>query len=968
MPIRTLLVALVLNFGLLIAPVYGQSASAPGSNAAAIAEISPEMMKSILHDMGFDYIDDSTSQADLIRFQIDGYRVALLNRATRLIFFSGFSGGDSARNRAWNEAHQNAPVSVDKAGTFVLETDLDLVRGVTRDDVEAFIRRLPATLRAYAALLGKPIAVDVDTTIIAEKQQKLNAEGAAKGFSLDWLPPKDQEVFETAQRQIEQMDKAIEGLTKLKKLKDQQEVEKAGYQALQAKHFDVAVDYFTRANEIDSGSAPIWALLGQALLGQTDSQSGAAREQTVGRALDAYQKAIALKPDDAVLRNGYGFALARAKKPDEAQAELTKAAQLDPSNAGKYYFTMGAAYVNSGRNEDALSSFKKAADAGYPEAYYQMGVLLIAKATIGADRKVTPVPGTVEAFQQYLRLVPSGQNVGRACTSLFLMNAAPAAFCQNKISLPGQPTATPANGFQSQPGTNTMSIGSTQQASERSKLSGPETGTSVIHERGQSATTRIRALSGDFAIWIDPNKWRQMASPRSDWLQFQHTIGAGVGRVVTEARRLSTPEVLQVALSNLQSIDRNVRITLQEDRAVNGHHVIALRADGEMDRVPVTFYSYLFGGTSGNIQVLTITPASGFPQNADDLTKFLDGIDIPDQKPDAASTSWDALTTGISAVATVTAPSCRKNPSATTRIKTPFGDFAIWIDTSKWRQVPSNAPGTLEFNAVNGEGFAKVITEKLTVRTEALPDIALAMARTADPNMRISLREKRVVNGHELIALQLEGTVKSIPVKYFGYYYGGTSGTIQVATFTTASAFDRNAEEFTTFLDGIEISDQPLPPSAPSLTTSSDTSRGTLTFNGDTMQIIYDERRWRQVPNSQPGRFQLAHTNGDAYAMVIAERLSVPVDALPDVALANARSQDPDARITFRERRNVAGVDVWFLKIEAAPKSIPFSFYGYYYSGESGTAQVIAYTGRNLISEYGRDFEDLLNGLRIIRR
>src|ERR1022692_2435228 len=129
------------------------------------------------------------------------------------------------------------------------------------------------------------------------------------------------------------------------------------------------------------------------------------------------------------------------------------------------------------------------------------------------------------------------------------MNAAPAAFCQNKISLPGQPTATPANGFQSQPGTNTMSIGSTQQASERSKLSGPETGTSVIHERGQSATTRIRALSGDFAIWIDPNKWRQMASPRSDWLQFQHTIGAGVGRVVTEARRLSTPEVLQVALS-----------------------------------------------------------------------------------------------------------------------------------------------------------------------------------------------------------------------------------------------------------------------------------------------------------------------------------------------------------------------------------------------------------------------------------
>src|ERR1019366_3244772 len=235
-----------------------------------------------------------------------------------------------------------------------------------------------------------------------------------------------------------------------------------------------------------------------------------------------------------------------------------------------------------------------------------------------------------------------------------------------------------------------------------------------------------------------------------------------------------------------------------------------------------------------------------------------------------AGAAWDASATAISAVTTVTAPGHRKNPSATTRIKTPFGDFAIWIDSTKWRQVASNAPGTLKFNAVNGEGFAKLITEKLTVRTEALPDITLAIARSADPNMKISPQQKRVVNGHELIALQLEGTVKSIPVKYYGYYYGGTSGTIQVTTFTTATAFDRNAEEFTAFLDGIEISDQALPPSAPSLTTPSDSSRGTLTFNGDTMQLVYDERRWRQVPTPQPGRFQLAHTNGDAYAIVIA--------------------------------------------------------------------------------------------------
>ena len=31
-----------------------------------------------------------------------------------------------------------------------------------------------------------------------------------------------------------------------------------------------------------------------------------------------------------------------------AQAELTKAAQLDPPNAGKYFYNLGAVLVNTG--------------------------------------------------------------------------------------------------------------------------------------------------------------------------------------------------------------------------------------------------------------------------------------------------------------------------------------------------------------------------------------------------------------------------------------------------------------------------------------------------------------------------------------------------------------------------------------------------------------------------------------------
>ena len=45
------------------------------------------------------------------------------------------------------------------------------------------------------------------------------------------------------------------------------------------------------------------------------------------------------------------------------QAELKKAADLDPANGGKYYYNLGAILVNSGQNDAAGEAFKKAIDA-----------------------------------------------------------------------------------------------------------------------------------------------------------------------------------------------------------------------------------------------------------------------------------------------------------------------------------------------------------------------------------------------------------------------------------------------------------------------------------------------------------------------------------------------------------------------------------------------------------------------------
>ncbi len=183
-----------------------------------------------------------------------------------------------------------------------------------------------------------------------------------------------------------------------------------GMQALQAKQFDQAAEVFIKAAEMDPKQHVVWAHLADAYIGQGSEKTGAEQEALLNKGLDAYVKALELKPDEAAYHNNYALALARAKKIPEAQAELQKAVQIDPPNAGRYYYNLGALLVNSNQLEPSGDAFKKAieADPKYADAHYQFGMYLVAKATTTADGKITFPPGTKEAFQKYLELRPDG--------------------------------------------------------------------------------------------------------------------------------------------------------------------------------------------------------------------------------------------------------------------------------------------------------------------------------------------------------------------------------------------------------------------------------------------------------------------------------------------------------------------------------------------------------------------------------
>ena len=214
----------------------------------------------------------------------------------------------------------------------------------------------------------------------------------------------------SAQQKAELEKQLKEREEAMKKNKELNDAFNAGMTAAQAKQWDQAIASFNKASELDAKQHVVWAQLAEAEMNFAATKSGAEADAETAKGLDAYQKAIDLKPDDAGYHNNFALSLAKAKKFPEAQAELTKAATLDPPNAGRYYYNLGALLVNSGQNEPAGDAFKKAIDIdpNYADAQYQYGVFLLSKATVAADGKVTPVGGTAEAFQKYLQLKPDG--------------------------------------------------------------------------------------------------------------------------------------------------------------------------------------------------------------------------------------------------------------------------------------------------------------------------------------------------------------------------------------------------------------------------------------------------------------------------------------------------------------------------------------------------------------------------------
>ena len=128
--------------------------------------------------------------------------------------------------------------------------------------------------------------------------------------------------------------------------------------------------------------------------------------------------------------------------------------------------------------------------------------------------------------------------------------------------------------------------------------------------------------------------------------------------------------------------------------------------------------------------------------------------------------------------------------------------------------------------------------------------------------------------------------------------------------------------------------------------------------------IWINPKHWsfKKGEEGEPAEFQFQRKGDDLYGMLIAEKISIPIESLKGIAINNARSVAPDIRVIREEYRTVNGLELLMMQMAGTIQGTKFIYHGYYYFSPSGTVQLLTYTGENLFQQYEERIEDFLNG------
>lgn len=129
--------------------------------------------------------------------------------------------------------------------------------------------------------------------------------------------------------------------------------------------------------------------------------------------------------------------------------------------------------------------------------------------------------------------------------------------------------------------------------------------------------------------------------------------------------------------------------------------------------------------------------------------------------------------------------------------------------------------------------------------------------------------------------------------------------------------------------------------------------------------IWTDNAKWIRTDSTPPREMAFTHTKGDAYALVIADRIQIPLETMKRVVISNAESLMQNQVVTENELRTVNGQELLYIRMHGNVDGVPMEYMVYVISGRMGTVQLFTFTGGNLIAQHENDFFEFLNGFVI---
>ncbi len=280
----------------------------------------------------------------------------------------------------------------------------------------------PGTYVAIVFVDDKSIDYTDNVTFAAGEDHPLNFDMSRKEY-IDKMTPEEKKQLEEFKKKNSEATEANAKISNLNTLLTQARADtKAG-------NFEAAITAMQQATTQKPDEGILWVALGDAQLGSADAAAKAAK--AAGKPVDptvqakyteaaaSYKKAIdanaaSKKPNvetAAAAYNQMGQALAKGGDGAGASGAYEEAAKALPANAGMYFYNEAATLYNAGKLDEAAAAADKAiaADPKRADAYYIKAQSLIPKASVDPKtQKITAPPGCVEAYQEYLELVPEG--------------------------------------------------------------------------------------------------------------------------------------------------------------------------------------------------------------------------------------------------------------------------------------------------------------------------------------------------------------------------------------------------------------------------------------------------------------------------------------------------------------------------------------------------------------------------------